>query len=153
KAETARSLAETMIGATLAPPRRPAGGAGAVRLKVSGLSVPGGAPSAVPLGGISLEVRAGGILGIARIAGNGQSELRRALVGETLAAASDAIAVDGTPVGTEGPDARRARGICFVPEERLGEASVADMALWENAALTTRSRMGLSRLGFLDTRK
>jgi simple sugar transport system ATP-binding protein len=43
--------------------------------------------------------------------------------------------------------------MCFVPEERLGHASVGDMTLWENAALTATPRMGLARHGFLRTGK
>jgi general nucleoside transport system ATP-binding protein len=151
--ETARSLAETMIGATLAPPKREGNVAGAVRLKVSGLNLPSDEQFGVDLEDVSLEVRAGEILGIAGVAGNGQSELIEALIGERPAGAHAAIAIDGVPVGRDGPTARRALGMCFVPEERLGHASVADMSLWENAALTATPRMGLSRLGFLGTDK
>jgi ABC-type uncharacterized transport system ATPase subunit len=151
--ETARSLAEMMIGATLMPPKRDANGAGAVRLKVSGLSLQSDHQFGVPLRDIGFEVRAGEVLGIAGVAGNGQSELMEALIGERLAATPDAIAVDGVPVGGSGPTRRRALGLSFAPEERLGHASVADMSLWENAALTATTRMGLSRVGFLDVGK
>jgi simple sugar transport system ATP-binding protein len=147
--ETARSLAETMIGTTLTPPRREGNGAEPVRLKVTSLSLASEEQFGVDLRGVSLEVRAGEILGIAGVAGNGQAELMQALIGERPAATPDTIVIDGTPVGQEGPAARRALGMCFVPEERLGHASVADMTLWENAALTATPRMGLSRLGFL----
>jgi simple sugar transport system ATP-binding protein len=151
--ETASSLAETMIGTTPVRPRREGNGAGAVRLKATGLSLASEAQFGVDLKDVSLEVRAGEILGIAGVAGNGQSELMQALIGERPAGASGAIVVDGTPVGNAGPSARRALGMCFVPEERLGHASVADMTLWENAALTATPRMGLSRLGFLKPAK
>ena len=124
-----------------------------MRLKVSGLSLPSDHQFGVPLRDIGFEVRAGEILGIAGVAGNGQSELMQALIGERLAETPGAIAVDGVPVGTGGPSRRRALGLCFAPEERLGHASVADMSLWENAALTAATRMGLSRLGFLDIAK
>jgi simple sugar transport system ATP-binding protein len=151
--ETARSLAEMMIGATLAPPRRQGNGAGPVRLQVSGLTLPSAEQFGVDLRDIALEVRAGEILGIAGVAGNGQAELMRALIGERLAGTPGAIVIDGTPVGDSGPTARRALGMCFVPEERLGHASVADMTLWENATLTATQRMGLSRWGFLGVDK
>jgi simple sugar transport system ATP-binding protein len=142
-----------MIGTPVAPPEREAGTVGAVRLKVSGLTLASEEQFGVHLQDISFEVRAGEILGIAGVAGNGQSELMQALIGERLAAGRDTIAVDGIPLGTSGPTARRKRGMCFVPEERLGHASVPDMALWENAALTAATRMQLSRLGFLDAGK
>ncbi|MBO0763716.1 MAG: ABC transporter ATP-binding protein [Hyphomicrobiaceae bacterium] len=154
--ETARSLAEMMIGTTLAPPWRENGAGPAdskVRLRVSSLRLASDRQFGVGLDDISFEVRAGEILGIAGVAGNGQAELMRALTGERLPAAPGAIAVDGIPVGGSGPEVRRELGMCFVPEERLGQASVADMTLWENAALTGLPRMGLSRLGFLDVRK
>jgi simple sugar transport system ATP-binding protein len=151
--ETARSLAEMMIGATLTPPRREGNGAGRVRLDVKGMTLASDEQFGVNLKDIGFEVGAGEILGIAGVAGNGQSELMGALIGERLAGSPGAIAIDGVPVGNSGPGDRRALGMCFVPEERLGHASVADMSLWENAALTAASRMGLIRLGFLGTRK
>jgi simple sugar transport system ATP-binding protein len=153
KQETARSLAEMMIGTTLNPPRREGNGTGAVRLCVDGLTLASDEQFGVDLRDISLEVKAGEILGIAGVAGNGQTELMQALIGERLAGTPGAISIDGTPVGLSGPSERRALGMCFVPEERLGHASVADMALWENAALTATPRMGLARLGFLDVGK
>jgi len=151
--KTVRSLAETMIGTTLTPPRREGNGAGAVRLKVCRLTLASDAQFGVALDDVSLEVRAREILGIAGVAGNGQAELMQALTGERPARHADAIVIDGVPVGTSGPTARRALGMCFVPEERLGHASVADMTLWENAALTATPRMGLARLGFLGVAK
>ena len=151
--QTARSLAEMMIGTTLTAPRREGNGAGAVRLKVNGLTLASHMQFGVALDDVSLEVRAGEILGIAGVAGNGQAELMRALIGERPAGSPDAIAIDGVPVGHDGPSTRRALGMCFVPEERLGHASVADMTLWENAALTATPRMGLARLGFLGATK
>src|SRR5262249_6075235 len=151
--ETARSLAEMMIGTPLTPPRREADGTGAVRLKVSGLTLPSDHQFGVPLRQVGFEVRAGEILGIAGVAGNGQSELMQALIGERLAEAPEAIAVDGVAVGTSGPTRRRALGLCFAPEERLGHAAAPDLSLWENAALTAATRLRLTRLGFLEARR
>src|SRR5205823_894767 len=148
--QTARGLAEMMIGTTLTPPRREAGEIGAVRLKVSGLSLASEEQFGVDLDNVSLEVKGGEILGIAGVAGNGPSELMEALIGERLAGSPNAIAIDGTPVGSSGPSARRALGMCFVPEERLGHGSVPEMSLWENAVLTAKGRMKLSTLGFID---
>jgi simple sugar transport system ATP-binding protein len=151
--ETARSLAEMMIGATLTPPRRQKSDAGPPRLVVRSLTLESDEQFGVDLKDVSLEVRAGEIFGIAGVAGNGQAELMRALIGEQLAPTSGTIAIDDVSVGTSGPTVRRALGMCFVPEERLGHASVADMSLWENAVLTASTRATLSRLGFLSVRK
>ncbi|MEN0074835.1 MAG: ABC transporter ATP-binding protein, partial [Paracraurococcus sp.] len=50
--------------------------------------------------------------------------------------AAACITLDGRPVGHLGPAARRARGLAFIPEERLGRGAVADYSLAENALLT-----------------
>jgi ABC-type branched-subunit amino acid transport system ATPase component len=84
KRETARGLAEMMIGTTLTPPQREPGEIGAVRLKVSGLSLVSEHQFGVDLEGVGLEVKGGEILGIAGVAGNGQDELFAALSGERL---------------------------------------------------------------------
>jgi general nucleoside transport system ATP-binding protein len=107
--ESARGLAEMMIGTTLSPPQREAVEPGLVRLSVNGLSLASAEQFGVHLDGIDLEVRAGEIVGIAGVAGNGQVELMEALIGEHPVAAG-AIVIDGTAVGAEGPTARRARG-------------------------------------------
>jgi simple sugar transport system ATP-binding protein len=122
---------------------------GPVRLKVDGLTLSSAEQFGVDLEGVGLEVRGGEIVGLAGVAGNGQAELMEALIGERLAERPAAIRIDGVAVGARGPSARRALGMCFVPEERLGHASVPDMSLWENAVLTGRTRMNLGRFGFI----
>jgi simple sugar transport system ATP-binding protein len=149
RCESARSLAELMIGATLNPPRREPGDIGPVRLKVNGLVLASGEQFGVDLEDISVDVRGGEIVGIAGVAGNGQSELMAALIGERLAGAARAIEIDGVPVGQLDPAARRRLGMCFVPEERLGHGSAPDMSLWENALLTAKGRMRLGSFGFI----
>jgi ABC-type uncharacterized transport system ATPase subunit len=152
--ETAGKLAEMMIGMPVTPPARGAVRAGPVRLELSGLSLPSETPFGVALRDVSLKVRSGEILGIAGVAGNGQAELMEALTGERRLATSDPIRIDDKPVGTSGPSARRALGLCSVPEERLGQGAVPDMPLWENTILTASRRMTLrSRLGLIDTAK
>jgi general nucleoside transport system ATP-binding protein len=147
--ETARGLAEMMIGTTLSPPRREEGRIGPVRLQVDGLTLFSAEQFGVDLEGVSLEVRGGEIVGLAGVAGNGQAELMEALIGERLAERPAAIQIDGVAVGGRGPSARRALGMCFVPEERLGHGSVPDMSLWENALLTGGTRMNLGRFGWI----
>jgi general nucleoside transport system ATP-binding protein len=149
--ESAGRLAELMIGRPLAPPARGEARPGPVRLEVNGLTLPGGAPFGVDLKDVSLKVRGGEILGIAGVAGNGQTELMEALTGERVLATSDPIRIDEHPVGTSGPSVRRGFGMCFVPEERLGQGAVPDMPLWENTLLTAGRRMSLrSRLGLIN---
>ncbi|MEZ5773336.1 MAG: ABC transporter ATP-binding protein [Hyphomicrobiaceae bacterium] len=148
--ETAKSLAEMMIGSALKAPARHETLTGASRLELNGLTLPSSHPFGVDLADISLEVRAGEIVGLAGVAGNGQDELMEALIGERRVAVPRAIVVDGVPIGHQGPSARRARGMAFVPEERLGHAAVPDMALTDNTILSAAERMRLIRGGLID---
>ncbi len=88
------------------------------------------------LRGVSLEVRAGEILGIAGVAGNGQSELLEVLGG--MRAATGSVRLNGAPLDLTGKQSdartRRARGIAHVPEDRQREGLIMDFRVWENAA-------------------
>ena len=149
--ETARSLAEMMIGSDLATPAHADGGAGgADRLVVEGLSLDADDPFGTPLRDIRFTVKAGEIVGIAGVAGNGQAELLEALSGERLLAGGDqSIRIDQHPVGRSGPRERRALGQAFVPEERLGRGAVPEMSLAENGLLSGSRMDGLVRHGLI----
>src|SRR6202012_5511058 len=88
---------------------------------------------------ISLTVHGGEIVGIAGVSGNGQGELLMALGGEAPTRA-EMILLDGQKVGHLGVLQRRARGLAFVPEERIGRGSVPNMTLSRNALLTAHRR-------------
>ena len=148
--ETPRSMAEMMMGANLTPPQRTGRAtAGASQLVVKGLNVASSHVHGTDLKDINFEVRAGEVLGIAGIAGNGQQELMDVLSGEALVRDPESITIDGKPVGTSGPNRRRAVGMAFVPEERLGHGAVPQMSLWENAFLSGATRMNLLKNGFM----
>ena len=148
--ETARSLAEMMMGENLVSPARPGHAAvGAARLEVRHLSAASAHQHGTDLHDISFDVRGGEVVGIAGIAGNGQRELTEVLSGEMLVADADAIRIDGKAVGQMGPVGRRLVGAGMVPEERLGHGAVPDMTLWENALLSAADRMGLVRSGLI----
>jgi simple sugar transport system ATP-binding protein len=149
RTETARGLAEMMIGTTLQTPTRDKVQAGNIRLKVQELSMESEEQFGVDLENISMVVHAGEILGIAGVAGNGQIELMEALIGERLAPLADRILLDGEPIGQLGPKARRARGMGFVPEERLGHATVPGMSLWENTLLSASTGNDLASRGII----
>jgi simple sugar transport system ATP-binding protein len=152
--ETARSMAELMMGANLvAPVRRMRSGDGRPLLVVRDLNLDSPYQHGADLRDITFEVRAGEILGVAGIAGNGQRELMAALIGEVLSDPADAIIIDGVPVGRSGPNLRRIAGFGFVPEERLGHGAVPQMSLWENAFLSAASRLGLLDRGFVKVRR
>ncbi|MCV9938736.1 ABC transporter ATP-binding protein [Boseaceae bacterium BT-24-1] len=149
--ETTRRMAELMIGAELKHLQRPSGGgkAGAARLSVDKLDMPGEPPFGTSLKGVSFSAQAGEILGIAGVAGNGQAELLMALSGEHLAGQPDAIRLDGRPIGLANAGARRAAGLACVPEERNGHAAVPEFTLAENVVLTARHRLPLAPSGLI----
>jgi general nucleoside transport system ATP-binding protein len=129
RAESEQSLARLMIGGQ--PPQIAAHGTapGRSRLVVDALPlVEGGEP-------LSFEVRAGEIVGIAGISGNGQNALMALLAGERTSRAG-AVRLDGAAIGALGPRARRALGLRYVPEERIGQGAVPELSLAENALLT-----------------
>ena len=88
------------------------------------------------LKGVSFNIRAGEILGIAGVAGNGQSELLEVLGGYRTAQGK--ILVNGAPIDITGQNAdgqsRRKHGIAHVPEDRQREGLIMDFAAWENIA-------------------
>lgn len=148
--ETPRSMAEMMMGANLTPPERTCKTApGELQLVVKGLNVASAHAHGTDLKDINIEVRAGEVLGIAGIAGNGQQELMDVLSGEVLVDDPESIIIDGNPVGVSGPNRRRSVGMAFVPEERLGHGAVPQMSLWENAFLSGATRMNLLNNGFM----
>jgi ABC-type uncharacterized transport system ATPase subunit len=148
--ETARSMAELMIGSELAGiSSQRKREVGEPRLIVDGLSLTAEHPFGTDLEGIAFEVRGGEIFGIAGLAGNGQTELFAALSGERTIARTAGIWIDGRAVGRLGAKVRRDLGLACVPEEREGHGTVADMSLVENAMLSGYRRMGLLASGFI----
>ncbi len=86
------------------------------------------------LKGVSFDVRAGEILGIAGVAGNGQSELLEVLGGYETATGT--VRLNGEDIDLTGDhsdgQSRRARGIAHVPEDRQREGLIMDYTAWEN---------------------
>lgn len=85
---------------------------------------------------VSFNVRAGEILGIAGVSGNGQSELLEVLGGYEKGTGT--IIVNGQPIDLTGAKSdgrsRRERGIAHVPEDRQREGLIMDYHAWENVA-------------------
>ncbi|WP_417742245.1 ABC transporter ATP-binding protein [Salipiger sp.] len=146
---TARQMAEMMVGSSFAAPEARRGETGAVLLRCEALSMPAPGAFGTPLREISLEVRAGEVLGIGGVAGNGQDELLMALSGERLAP-KGAIWFKDEDISRAGPVARRDAGLLSGPEERLGHAAAPNMSLTENGVLTAARRKALVSNGFID---
>ena len=152
KDKTARELAELMISAALRPKaeRRVVTLGALPRLIVDRLTIRSTHAFGTPLKSVSFTVKAGDILGIAGIAGNGQTELMEALSGEVPAGRPETIVLDAEPIGHLGPRERRRLGGCFVPEERNGHGAVTTMTLAENGFLSAHANTALARLGLID---
>jgi len=147
--ETPRSMASLMIGKELPVPERGTPTElGDVCLQLNRLSKVSDDPFGTDLQDIEVELRAGEILGIAGVSGNGQQELLYALSGEVPGDDADAIVICGQASGCDMPDRRRLKGMGFVPEERLGRGAVPRMSLTENALLTAH-RADMLRHGMI----
>lgn len=153
--KTVKELAEIMINMDLhAPTPRPlAASTAAPRLLLNKLTIRSPNQFGTDLKDISLSLAGGEILGIAGIAGNGQSELMDALSGEILAGKPESVVIDAIPAGHMGPHERRRIRGCFVPEERNGHGAVTTMTLAENAFLSGFLRGALVRFGVIDKKK
>ena len=140
--ESNASLSRLMIGAEPPALEHRAVKTGAVVLNVNMLDVARESPFGVDLHDISLQVRAGEVVGIAGVSGNGQRELLYALSGEDTRAAPAMVKLGDKPVGRMGPTGRRALGLQFVPEERLGRGAVPTLSLAQNLMLTRTESIG-----------
>jgi len=149
--ESNASLSRMMIGAEPRALAHRERAPGDMILSVQGLDLKRESPFGVDLLDISLDVRAGEIVGIAGVSGNGQRELLFALSGEDQRADASAITLCGQPAGRMPPARRRNLGLHFVPEERLGRGAVPEIPLAHNLLLTRREAVGA--FGFLRTRQ
>jgi simple sugar transport system ATP-binding protein len=148
--ETNASLSRLMIGAEPPQLQHIQAKLGGTVLEVKGLSVPKADPFSTALSDIAFQVRAGEIVGISGVSGNGQQELMAALSGEDLRAPAGSITLFGQDIARDSPRKRRKEGLHFVPEERLGRGAVPTLSLAQNTLLTrtgTVNRSGWIRTG------
>ncbi|WP_233886847.1 ABC transporter ATP-binding protein [Paraburkholderia flagellata] len=121
-----------------------------VRLALSGLSVVDDRGHAA-VREASISIRAGEILGLAGVSGNGQKELIEALVGQRKVESGEML-VEGAPYAATREAMTRLR-VSALPEEPLRNACVAGMSVAENMALRDFDRAPLRRRGWwLDRR-
>jgi simple sugar transport system ATP-binding protein len=134
--ETNASLSKLMIGSEPPELAHRTAQPGTVALSVRRLSLPKQNPFGTTLVDMAFDVRAGEIVGVAGVSGNGQQELMAALSGEDPRAERGAISLFGTDIAQASPRKRRRLGLHFVPEERLGRGAVPTMSLAQNTLLT-----------------
>jgi simple sugar transport system ATP-binding protein len=130
---TGEKLAELMVGRRVIfraekKPQKP----GDVVLDVQEVSALNrkGVPA---LNKISLQVRQGEILGIAGVAGNGQSELAQVITG--LRPCTGSIRINGEEVANKEPSKAIASGVSHIPEDRTGVGSAPNMTITENTIM------------------
>ena len=138
KNTTTKYLAETMVGkeiTTLKKVQSKSLSKG-IALELRDLNKANFSDFGISLTNINVTVYYGEILGIAGIAGNGQTELMEILSGENICDNEDQIFLDGVPIGFEDITKRRKLGIETIPEERTLHASVPNLKINENTFLT-----------------
>ncbi len=149
---TVADIARMMVGSeTPLVTRSESAQPGRAVLTLKKLSIATADPFGTSLEEVSMTLRAGEIVGIAGVAGNGQDELLRALSGETRIKAGS-LWFDGQDIGRRGPAWRRRLGIAVVPEERLGRGAVPGMSLVANTLLTAYWQ-GLVKRGWIGMRR
>ncbi|HSG87146.1 MAG TPA: ABC transporter ATP-binding protein [Candidatus Limnocylindrales bacterium] len=151
KTATEEQLAEMMVGreVSLTVSKEPAT-PGETVLAVQDLRVDDDRGSEV-VRGCSFEVRAGEILGVAGVAGNGQAELVEALVG-LRKTRSGSITLDGAVVTHNSVRDLTTRGIAYIPADRQRYGLVLSYPIDDNLVLTDYHRAPYSRFGILNER-
>ena len=137
-----------MVGTSFTSPTRQSREIGDDILHLNDLSLPAPSAFGTALKQINLTVKAGEIIGIGGVAGNGQDELLSALSGEVKTTAGS-IVFNGQAIGDQPPGPRRSLRVFSAPEERLGHAAVPDMSLTENTLISTTNQKDMIRNGFI----
>jgi ABC-type uncharacterized transport system ATPase subunit len=153
KDTSAAELARLMVGReVLLRVEKPPATPGSVMLSVRNLAV--GRGSTRGLKGVTFDVRAGEILGIAGVEGNGQRELIEAIAGLVdPALVSGEMTLEGTSLMGLDARTRRERGIAHIPEDRHRRGLLLDFGLDENAILGVHYRPPVTSGVMVDDRE
>lgn len=144
---TRRELAELMVGGQLPVNEIGPASPGAALFELRDVSTRSLGGSA--LRDVSMQLRAGEIIGLAGISGNGQAALA-ALIAGTLEAHTGEIVVHGERMAKWSPRAALDRGLGRIPEDRHATGMIGDMSVAENVISEAYRSPRFSRLGFLD---
>jgi ABC-type uncharacterized transport system ATPase subunit len=145
---TKADLARLMVGrSVLESLDRPPFSPGEVVLSVRGVSATNDR-GLTALRAVSLDVRAGEIVGIAAVAGNGQSELAEVITG--LRPCTGEIFVGGEPVANRSAASVIRRGVAHVPEDRTAVGSAPNLSLTDNQNMKRYRDAPVARGGLLD---
>jgi len=149
----AAELARMMVGRdVLLHVEKTAAKTGEVILRVRNLSV--GPASGQAVKDVSFDVKAGEIVGIAGVEGNGQRELIEAIAGLVdPALVSGELTLEGVPLAGLDVRARRERGIAHIPEDRHRRGLLLEFSLDENAILGVHYRPPVASGAILNERE
>jgi general nucleoside transport system ATP-binding protein len=146
---TTRQLAEMMVGSELpSPETRTSTVTDREVLRLDGLSLhtPDGRPL---LHELDLVVRAGEVVGIAGVEGNGQTELVETIMGMRRGSAGRVL-LNGRDLTRAGTLTRREAGIGYIPEDRTRYGLLLTQPLWANRILGHQTRRPAARGVLLD---
>jgi simple sugar transport system ATP-binding protein len=148
---TAGEIVEAMIGRGLQPAVNPRGTVSSDPvLEVRDLRM-AAAPGAARVRDVSITVRAGQVIGVAGVSGNGQREVVEAVLG-LRPVQSGSVRLHGRDLAGLGVRERRALGIAYVPEDRPGMGSAATLSVADNLALGHHRSPPLAGRGRLSPR-
>lgn len=148
KETTEKALVESMVGRSIELSKRSdVKEFGRPLLIVRNLHAAGN-DGRVGVRGINLEIRAGEILGIAGVDGNGQQELAEAITGLRRVVSGDVILGDRPITNVHTADILHA-GVAHIPEDRHREGLVLDFSVAENAILVDHDKFPLQKHGLL----
>ena len=121
-------------------------------IKITNLNFKSEDPFETNLEEINFTVNRGECLGIAGISGNGQSELFQVLSGEII---SDRKSIEFNKnfIGDQNPQQRREYLMAFSPEDRLEQAAVPQMKIFENVALNNFKSSNFFKNGLINENK
>ncbi|MDQ0473162.1 ABC transporter ATP-binding protein [Labrys wisconsinensis] len=143
---SAAAMARLMCGQEIVPPVRPPATKGDVVLALDGISTAGHA--GMPLRRASLSVRAGEIVGIAGVSGNGQTALAGVIAG-MITPSEGGVTVRGETIKRFTPNAMMARRVGRIPEDRMTDGLVTSLPLADSLVLPRIGTSAFSRGGLL----
>jgi simple sugar transport system ATP-binding protein len=130
---TRKELAQMMVGREIKPLAPQAFQPGEVKLSIGGLHAMGDRGTEA-LRGVDLDVRAGEIVGLAGVSGNGQRELAECLAG-LRKATQGTVMIAGQDMTQASLRARIESGLAYVPEERMRDGAIREFSVEENLFL------------------
>ena len=153
KNENIESLANKMVGQNLKTIKKKKAKTSSDQLiKITNLNFTSEDPFETNLMDINFSVNRGECLGIAGISGNGQSELFQVLSGEIISE-KKSIEFNNNYIGDLNPQERREYLMAFSPEDRLEQAAIPQMKIFENVALNNFKSSNFFNNGLINENK